>query len=193
MYSLLQSHMWLVVLYQTSAIDWNQVNICHSYDQSFLYVDYAYNQVGVILCVKRFCFMSKSKSKLYYDWQSVGQSVLESGAYLGPMTNFSHSLFDYFFFWQFRVRWCGAPSLMRCWVSATAEVYIVAVTRWPAWYLLFSLRKKSTLSLMHCFHVLNEWESQNPPLPLHFPIFSSSHPPSCSVLIDVGSIGTNIH
>jgi hypothetical protein len=35
---------------------------------------------------------SKSKSLLYYDQQSVGQSVLVSG----PATNFSHSLFDYF-------------------------------------------------------------------------------------------------
>jgi hypothetical protein len=27
--------------------------------------------------------------------------------------HFSHSLFDYFFFWQFRVCWCGTPSLTR--------------------------------------------------------------------------------
>jgi hypothetical protein len=36
-----------------------------------------------------------SKSKLYYDRQSVGQSVLASGTHLGPATNFFHSLFDY--------------------------------------------------------------------------------------------------
>jgi hypothetical protein len=35
---------------------------------------------------------SKSKSKLYYDRQSVGQSILVSGTHLGPATNFSFSL-----------------------------------------------------------------------------------------------------
>jgi hypothetical protein len=39
----------------------------------------------------------KSKSKLYYYRQSVGQSVLVSSTHLGPATNFFHSLFDYFF------------------------------------------------------------------------------------------------
>jgi hypothetical protein len=42
-------------------------------------------------------YMTKSKSKLDYDRQSVGQSVLVSGTHLGPATNFSHSLFNYFF------------------------------------------------------------------------------------------------
>jgi hypothetical protein len=32
------------------------------------------------------------KSKLIYDRQSVGQSVLVSGAHLGPLTNLSFSL-----------------------------------------------------------------------------------------------------
>jgi hypothetical protein len=32
------------------------------------------------------------KLKLYYDRQSVGQSVLVSGTHLGPATNFSFSL-----------------------------------------------------------------------------------------------------
>jgi hypothetical protein len=41
---------------------------------------------------------SKSKLLVYYDQQSVGQSVLVSGTHLGPATNFSHSLFDYFVF-----------------------------------------------------------------------------------------------
>jgi hypothetical protein len=36
--------------------------------------------------------LSKSKSKSHYNWQSVGQSVLVSGAHLGPTTNFSFSL-----------------------------------------------------------------------------------------------------
>jgi hypothetical protein len=42
----------------------------------------------------------KSKSKLYYDRQSVGQSVLVSDTQLGPATNFFHSqfLFDSFGF-----------------------------------------------------------------------------------------------
>jgi hypothetical protein len=36
-----------------------------------------------------------SKSKSNYDRWSVGQSVLVSGTRLGPVTNFSHSLFDF--------------------------------------------------------------------------------------------------
>jgi hypothetical protein len=42
---------------------------------------------GVILKSK-----SKSKSKRQYDRQSVGHSVLVSGAHLGPATNLSFSL-----------------------------------------------------------------------------------------------------
>jgi hypothetical protein len=38
----------------------------------------------------------KSKSKLYYDRHSVGQSVLVSGTHLRPATNFSHSFFNFF-------------------------------------------------------------------------------------------------
>jgi hypothetical protein len=38
------------------------------------------------------------QSKLYYDRQSIGQSVSVSGTHLGPATNFSHLLFDFFFF-----------------------------------------------------------------------------------------------
>jgi hypothetical protein len=38
----------------------------------------------------------KSKSKLYYYRQSVSQSVKVLGTHLGPATNFSHSLFDFF-------------------------------------------------------------------------------------------------
>jgi hypothetical protein len=36
--------------------------------------------------------LHKSKSKSHYDVQSVGQSVLVSGAHLGTLTNFSFSL-----------------------------------------------------------------------------------------------------
>jgi hypothetical protein len=39
---------------------------------------------------------SKSKPKLYYDRWSVGKSVLVSGTYMGPATNFPPSLFNYF-------------------------------------------------------------------------------------------------
>jgi hypothetical protein len=53
-----------------------------------------------------------SKSMSHCDRQSVGESVLVSGTHLGPATNFFHSRFDYFFR-QFRVYWCGAPSLTR--------------------------------------------------------------------------------
>jgi hypothetical protein len=38
----------------------------------------------------------KSKSKLYSDRRSVGQSILVSGTHLGLATNFSPSLFNYF-------------------------------------------------------------------------------------------------
>jgi hypothetical protein len=49
--------------------------------------------------------VEKLKLKLIYDRQSVGQSVLVSGAHLGPVTNFSFSLkFPYYFV---------APSLTR--------------------------------------------------------------------------------
>jgi hypothetical protein len=45
-----------------------------------------------ILCISRNCPFILSKSKLYYDRQSVGQSVLVSGTHLGLATNFSFSL-----------------------------------------------------------------------------------------------------
>jgi hypothetical protein len=49
----------------------------------------------------------KLKLKLIYDRQSVGQSVLVSGAHLEPMIRFILSL------WRLRVSWCVAPSLTR--------------------------------------------------------------------------------
>jgi hypothetical protein len=51
----------------------------------------------------------KSKWKLCYDGLSVGQSVLVSGPHLESRTRF-------FSVWQFRLTWCGAPSLTRRWV-----------------------------------------------------------------------------
>jgi hypothetical protein len=41
---------------------------------------------------RRATVMLKLKLKIIYGWQSVGQSVLVSGAHLGPVTNFSFSL-----------------------------------------------------------------------------------------------------
>jgi hypothetical protein len=38
----------------------------------------------------------KVKAKVILQLKSVGQSILMSGTHLGPATNFSHSLFDYF-------------------------------------------------------------------------------------------------
>jgi hypothetical protein len=83
------------------------------------------------------CLISKSKSeskpKLYYDRQSVSQSVLVSSTHLGPTTNFSHSLF-YYFFRQFRVCWCGAPSLTRNWVCSFQFLPgIVSAAIWDSW------------------------------------------------------------
>jgi hypothetical protein len=53
----------------------------------------------------------KSKSELYYDGQSVGQSILVSSTHCGAATNFFPLLLN--FFRQLRVCWCGAPSLTR--------------------------------------------------------------------------------
>jgi hypothetical protein len=51
----------------------------------------------------------KSKSKLYYDRRSVGQSVFVSGTHLGPRPIFP--LLSLITFRQLRVCRCGAPSL----------------------------------------------------------------------------------
>jgi hypothetical protein len=56
---------------------------------------------------------------LYYIYRaskSKSKSVLVSGTHLGPTTNFSHYLLGYLFR-QFRVCWCGAPSLTRSRIS----------------------------------------------------------------------------
>jgi hypothetical protein len=55
--------------------------------------------------------VSMSKSKLYQDWRSVGQSALVSDTHLGPATNFP--LLSLIIFRRLRVCWCGAPSLTR--------------------------------------------------------------------------------
>jgi hypothetical protein len=51
--------------------------------------------VRIIVCIQILLaewLNLNSKLKLIYDRQSVGQSVLVSGAHLGPATNFSFSL-----------------------------------------------------------------------------------------------------
>jgi hypothetical protein len=58
-----------------------------------------------------FPYMLRDKSKLYYDWQSVGQSVLVSGTHLGPTTHFP--LLPIIIFTQLLVSCWGAPSLTR--------------------------------------------------------------------------------
>jgi hypothetical protein len=53
---------------------------------------------------------SQSQSYItYYILYPVGQSVLVSGTHLGPATNFSHSLFGYFFFGSFGFVDVGRP------------------------------------------------------------------------------------
>jgi hypothetical protein len=58
-------------------------------------------------------FYRNTKSKLYYDRQSVGQSVLVSGTHLGPASNFFFLLSLIIFLRQFRACWRGTPSLTR--------------------------------------------------------------------------------
>jgi hypothetical protein len=67
---------------------------------------------GVLSDEKSGLYFSNPKSKLYYDRQSVGQSVLVSGTQLGPATSFTH-LSLIIFFLQFQVCWFGAPCLTR--------------------------------------------------------------------------------
>jgi hypothetical protein len=55
-------------------------------------------------------FHYKSKSKLFYDRRSVGQSALLSGHHLGPVTIF---FFLEIVFRQLQVCYCGVPSLSR--------------------------------------------------------------------------------
>jgi hypothetical protein len=81
-------------------------------------------------------------------WQTVSgvvQSVLVSGTQPGPATNFSHCLFDYFF-WQFRVCWCGAPYLTRSRVCTfqflpgiTRAAFLSSESHWTHKHSLLSL------------------------------------------------------
>jgi hypothetical protein len=81
--------------------------------------------------------LHKSKSKLYYDRQSVGQSVLVSGTHLAPATNFSPVFL--IIFRQLRVCWSGAHSLTRgrvCNLQCNDESSIssyIATIRMAAW------------------------------------------------------------
>jgi hypothetical protein len=65
----------------------------------------------ILLRFGNFPTSPKSKSKLYYERQSVDQSVLVSGTHLRAAIIFSPSSFKYF--WAVTSYWCGAPSLMR--------------------------------------------------------------------------------
>jgi hypothetical protein len=103
---------------------------------------------------------SKSKSKLYYDWRSVGQSVLVLGMHLGPATNFSH--LSLIIFRQLRICWCG-PLLWRetwsvvfsfCWASPAQPFTGLSPT-----------------GLMSIFHYLYFWTSLS--LENQVPVFIS--------------------
>jgi hypothetical protein len=59
---------------------------------SFLYFCAIVAFVSVVGAHCRCIKLLPSKWKLIYDRQSVGQSVLVSGAHLGPVANFSFSL-----------------------------------------------------------------------------------------------------
>jgi hypothetical protein len=74
-------------------------------------------------------FGSLFKSKSHYDRQSVGQSILVSGAHLGPATNFSFSLRFSFrqllFVTLYRPLWIEDGSVIYCccWSSPAQGVY----------------------------------------------------------------------
>jgi hypothetical protein len=69
------------------------------------------------LQTKSSCVTSKSKSKLCYNWQSVGQSVLLSGTNLRPTTRF-------LLLSQLRACWCGVPSLTWGWVCHNSDWHL---------------------------------------------------------------------
>jgi hypothetical protein len=69
-------------------------------------------------------YITLSKSKSHYDRQSVGQSVLVSGAHLGTATNFSVSL--KFSFRQLRFVIFVASSLTRGWVCNLLLLLVLA-------------------------------------------------------------------
>jgi hypothetical protein len=63
------------------------------------------------------------KLKLIYNRQSVGQSVLVLGSYLGAMTRFILSL------WRLQVSWCGTPSLTGGWVCNLLVQLLLGLAR----------------------------------------------------------------
>jgi hypothetical protein len=73
-----------------------------------------------------FWFLTMLKLKLIYDWQSVSQSVLVSGAHLGPATNFSFSLkfpsdicgFIILFIILWRPLWQEVGSVIYCTIAS---------------------------------------------------------------------------
>jgi hypothetical protein len=103
---------------------------------------------------------SVSKSKLYYDRQSVGHSVLVSGTHLGTATNFYPSLIT---FRQLRICLCGAPSLTRSRVCSFQFFF------WASPVQHFS--DLSPMGFVAIFYYLNYWYS--PSLEGQVPVFIS--------------------
>jgi hypothetical protein len=57
-----------------------------------IFPDALLNKMFFLKMTTKRLLLETMKLKLIYDQQSVGQSVLVSGAHLGPVTNFSFSL-----------------------------------------------------------------------------------------------------
>jgi hypothetical protein len=132
-----------------------------SYYWSFVLPVLESDSAGAQYSVTNFLLKTvKSKSKSYYDRRSVGQSVLESGTYLGPATNFSPFLNlilgCYGFADMVRPLWreVGSVVFSYCWAS-------------PAQ----SFSGRSLTGLMTIFYYLNFWDSSN--LEGRFPVFIS--------------------
>jgi hypothetical protein len=93
----------------------------------------------------------KSNSKLYYDRQSVGESVLVSGTHQGPATNFSPSFFNYFLN-SYACIDVGRPPLQE--VESVVFSYCWAS---PAQF-FSSLSPTGLMSILYC---LCFWDSPN--------------------------------
>jgi hypothetical protein len=98
---------------------------------------------------------SNSKSKLYYDRQTVDQSVLVSGTHLGTATNFS-------FFLKFSLDSCG----FAVWREDGSVIYCCCWSS-PA----HSRSGLSPAGLKTLFYCPNSWDSPN--LEGQVPVFTS--------------------
>jgi hypothetical protein len=103
--------------------------------------------------------LSKSKSKLSYDRQSVGQSVLEWGHHQGPWPIF---LSPWHFFRQLRVCYFVAPSLTR------RRVCNLLLLQSPAVQFRSGLRSTGLKTIFYCPNFL---DSSN--LEGQVPVFTS--------------------